>query len=79
MYTQTNCSNYQTERYKAIYGWKILMGFIPNCGIEESSTLVLGRKVVSRPLSGTCDRVQTLKEKSICYAGPKLLTHCPGA
>ena len=67
----------RTERYKIIYVWKILRGLVPNCSLVVSSTNVLGRKVTIPPLSGTCERVQTLKEKSFCYAGPKLFNALP--
>ena len=40
-----NSEQRRIERYKIIYTWKVLQGYVPNCGIEASSTEErLGRK-----------------------------------
>ena len=54
------------ERYLIIYIWKILKGYAPNCGIEETiDNQRLGRRIKIPSLLSTGRRsIQTLRENS---------------
>lgn len=66
------------ERYRIIYTWKALEGFVPNFGVSEHLSPRLGRlcripKINTRaPLS-----IQTLRENSLLVDGPKLFNSMP--
>ena len=67
------------ERYKIIYVFKSLKGLVPWCGVKVDSTVGPRRGLMAAvpPLAGSRARVQTLKDQSFQYVGPKLFNCLP--
>ena len=66
------------ERYRAIYTWKVLEGWVPNCGILWTQDPRNGRRCsIPRMARKASDRVQTLRDRSFQVAGPKMFNSLP--
>ena len=65
------------ERYRIIYVWKILEGFVPNCGIETITNERLGRFCKLPPLKKCPTKVSKLRENSFQIKGPQLFNSLP--
>ena len=72
MYSQQR----RMERYRVIYTWKILEGLVPNCGLEESTSIRRGREVKIPVVKGS-GRIRTLREGSFQIHGGKLFNSLP--
>ena len=75
MYSQER----RMERYRIIYIWKILEGYVPNCGVtSENENKRLGRKVKIPSLSKNGRQaVQTLRESCFQINGARLFNCLP--
>ena len=67
------------ERYRIIYIWKILEGFVPNCGVElAAENERLGRRLkLPRLKSGGRQSIQTLREQTLQINGARLFNRMP--
>ena len=66
------------ERYKILYIWKILEGKVPNCGIDETNNLRLGRLCMIPVLNKNAKpKVKSLRENSFQIVGPRLFNCLP--
>lgn len=75
MYSQER----RMERYRILYVWKIIEGFVPNCGVEIANVNArLGRKIKIPNLkkNGRMS-VQTLREQSFQINGARLFNSIP--
>ena len=63
--------------YAIIYVWKILEGFVPNCGIETITNERLGRFCKLPPLKKCPTKVSKLRENSFQIKGPQLFNSLP--
>ena len=75
MYSQER----RMERYRVIYVWKILEGYVPNCGVElATDNERLGRRVKIPGLKRKGRQaVQTLREQSFQINGARLFNSIP--
>ena len=75
MYSQER----RIERYRVIYVWKILEGYVPNCGVELATVNErLGRRVKIPDLKRNGrPAVQTLREQSFQINGARLFNSIP--
>ena len=75
MYSQER----RMERYRAIYMWKILEGYVPNCGVDlATQNERLGRKIKIPSLKKNGRHaVQTLREQSFQINGARLFNSLP--
>ena len=58
----------RSERYRAIYVWKILEGLVPNCGRTSTVNERRGRQVSIPVLKGS-SKVRNLRETSFHVSG----------
>ena len=69
----------RNERYKILYTWKSLKGIVPDFGLVP--TLSMGRNGGLRckipDVTGTKERIQTLRENSLVTEGPRLFNSLP--
>ena len=65
------------ERYRIIYVWKILQGFVPNFGISFTENERTGKKVVIPQIKKTNGYLQHLRENSLSVHGGKLFNILP--
>ena len=75
MYSQDR----RMERYRAIYMWKILEGYVPNCGVELATLNErLGRKIKIPSLTKNGRQaIQTLREQSFQINGARIFNSLP--
>ena len=75
MYSQER----RMERYRAIFMWKILEGYVPNCGVDlATQNERLGRKIKIPSLKKNGRQaVQTLREQSFQINGARLFNSLP--
>ena len=75
MYSQER----RMERYRAIYMWKILEGYVPNCEVDlATQNERLGRKIKIPSLKKNGRQaVQTLREQSFQINGARLFNSLP--
>ena len=67
------------ERYRIMYIWKILEGYAPNCGVEETPINPrIGRKIkISTLAKNGRAAIQTLRENSFQINGARLFNSLP--
>ena len=67
------------ERYRIMYIWKILEGYAPNCGVEETPINPrIGRKIKIPTLAKNGrTAIQTLRENSFQINGARLFNSLP--
>ena len=66
----------RSERYRAIYVWKILEGLVPNCGITSTMDKRRGREVSIPVLKGS-SKVRNLRETSFHVSGGSIFNSLP--
>ena len=72
MYSQQR----RADRYKIIHTWKVLEKKVPNCGIQESTSLRRGRECTIPALKGS-PAMQNLRDQSFQVTGPRLFNSLP--
>ena len=65
------------ERYRIMYTWKILEARVPNCGVETTENIRLGRLCKIPLLTKGSAKVKSLRENSFQVQGPTLFNILP--
>ena len=69
----------RSERYKALYTWKMIHGYVPDIGIQFATDVDsrLGLTLRIPKKSGSRVHVQTLKDQSFMSHGPRIFNSLP--
>ena len=66
------------ERYRILYTWKALEGFIPDCGLTSQFSARRGRSVIIKPLvPNSTASSKSIRESSFTVNGPRLFNSLP--
>ena len=72
-----NSMQRRLERYRIIYIWKIMEGFVPNCGLLWSSTDDRRGRLCEVPILKGNKEVQKCRRQSFQMAGPRVWNSLP--
>ena len=75
--TKLSSCERRNQRYRIIYVWKSLAGFVPSLGLHTRTDRRFGVLIDIPKLTGNVCRIVTLKEKMIHTAGSKLFNCLP--
>ena len=76
-YTGMNSCERRIERFKILYMWKVIQGYVPSLGFTTQNDSRRGRMIVTDRPTGKVRSVRTLKEKSLQFEGPRIFNSLP--
>ena len=72
-----NSEQRRLERYKIIYIWKIMEGFVPNCGVNWTNAEERRGRLCEVPKLKGSKEVQKCRRQSFQMSGPKVWNSLP--